>query len=204
MKVIVFGSTGGTGKEIIKQSLVKGYEVTAFVRNPAKLDLTHKNLEVVKGDALNYEDVKKAITKDSVVMSSLGVTKKTPTNICSKGTENIIRAMKEVGAKRLIVQSAYSTKETNKGIYPFLLRLIAEGRIADKERMEEIVEKSSLDYTIILPPILTNGRRTEDYRNNEGLNLRGFNTISRADVADFMIRCINNKNSLKKKIVVSY
>jgi putative NADH-flavin reductase len=73
MKFLVFGVTGGTGREILAQALGQGHSVTAFVRNPAALTTKHKNLRVVRGDILDYPSVEASVQGKDAVLSALGV-----------------------------------------------------------------------------------------------------------------------------------
>lgn len=61
MKIIVFGATGGVGREVVKQAAENGHEVTAFLRTPAKLEFEHANLKIIQGDAFNPSEVAAAI-----------------------------------------------------------------------------------------------------------------------------------------------
>src|SRR5664279_3711905 len=72
LRVLVIGATGGTGWQLIQQALTQGHQVTAFVRNPAKLQIEHANLRVVTGDVLDYASVESAMRGQSAVLSALG------------------------------------------------------------------------------------------------------------------------------------
>src|SRR5947209_10326309 len=71
-RLLIIGATGGTGRELVRQALQQGYQVTAFVRTPAKLKLQHPNLRTIKGDVLHYESVELAMRNQDVVVSALG------------------------------------------------------------------------------------------------------------------------------------
>src|SRR5690554_411640 len=102
MKIIVFGATGSVGNYIIEQALEQDYKVTAFSRSASKLK-PNSNLEIIEGDVLNYESVKKAVPNHDAALIALGAGSKG--TIRSKGTKNIIRAMEEVDIRRLICLS---------------------------------------------------------------------------------------------------
>ena len=98
MKVVVFGASGRTGREIVKQALAQQHEVTAFVRNPAEFDLQHERLKVIKGDITNYKEVENAISGQDAVMSALGphtLLKRIPA--LTTGLRNIVQAMEKNG-----------------------------------------------------------------------------------------------------------
>lgn len=101
--MVVFGATGGVGQFVVNQALEKGYEVTAFVRNPAKLEVMHENLNIVQGDAFNQAEVSVAIAGHDAVVSCLGsnqgLKKSTDLQVMVK---NIVTGMQEHGVKRIV------------------------------------------------------------------------------------------------------
>lgn len=122
MKILIFGATGGTGSQLVEQALTKGHEVTAFVRNPAKLPLNHKNLKIVQGDVLNYATIEPAVLGQEAVLSALGSGTKKDT-LRSTGTRNIILAMEKHGVKRFICETSlgYSDSRQTLDRTPFTL-----------------------------------------------------------------------------------
>jgi nucleoside-diphosphate-sugar epimerase len=105
MKVLIFGSTGSIGLEVVQQALEQGHTVTAFARNPAKLNLKHENLKVVQGDVLNLAVVEQAVQGQDAVLCVLGSGGKRKGTIRSEGTQQIIRAMEKAGVRRFICQT---------------------------------------------------------------------------------------------------
>jgi putative NADH-flavin reductase len=101
MKLLIFGSTGSIGRLLIEQALEQGHEVTAFARNPAKLDIQHPNLKVVQGDVLNLASVEQAVQGQDAVLCVLGSGSKRKGTIRSEGTRQIIRAMEKTGVRRV-------------------------------------------------------------------------------------------------------
>ena len=96
MNLLIIGSTGGTGKQLVKQALNRGHNVTAFARNPSKIKIKHDRLKIVKGNVLNVDSLWNAITGQDVVLCALGHKRWLyPTKILSKGTSNIIEAMEK-------------------------------------------------------------------------------------------------------------
>lgn len=207
-KIVIFGATGGTGQQLVKQALEQDDYVTAFVRNPDKLNYSHKNLTVLKGDVLNVEDVNNAIQNQDVVMCSLGMPAFDKSSLRTDGTKNIIRAMKNHGVDRLICQSSLGFGDS-KDVLPWHMKyiivpLILKNAFKDHECQEAIIAESNLNWTIVRPGNMTNGKKTSRYK-------FGFNAldkiklkISRADVADFMLRQINNTLHLHQKVGISY
>jgi putative NADH-flavin reductase len=183
---------------MVEQTLALGHEVTAFARNPSKLTIKDAKLSVIQGDAMNPKQVEEAVKGQDAVISALGVSRGAPLDICSKGTKNIIEAMKKHSISRLIVESAYGTGETRKGFYAKSLWIMSKDRIKDKELLEKLIEESTLDWTIARPVWLTNGPKTGKYRHGINLSMKFWPTVSRADVADFMLKQLQDKTYLKK------
>lgn len=205
MNIVVFGASGGTGLEVVKRLLGKDYRVVAFVRDPARFPFKDsERLAAFRGDVLNQEQVDAVIAGCDAVVSVLGakLTNKN-TFICSKGIRNIIAAMKKTGAKRLIAQSAYGVKETRKGFGVGLAWFVLGDIMRDKELMEDEIERSGLDWTIVRPVKLTNGRFTGAARRGTDLKIRFPYSISRTDVADFIVSELVDQRYVKQKVIIS-
>ncbi|MEJ2182393.1 MAG: SDR family oxidoreductase [Nitrospirota bacterium] len=199
MNIAVFGASGRTGRHLLKQGLERGHAVTAFVRNPARLRIAHDNLSVVQGDVLHPAEVEAAVKGRDAVLSALGLSKGSPKTICADGTGNIISAMKRHGVKRLVVQSAFGAGETRKrGLYARLLWILIAPRMKDKEAMEAAVRESGLQWVIVRPVRLTDGPETGSYRTGTRLKPGPFPKVSRADVADFMLRQMQSDEFLRQ------
>lgn len=204
MKLLVIGGTGGTGKHIITQALEAGHEVTALVRNPAKVRITHPALKVHKGNVLHPETLVTACKDQDAVISALGHKKFfIPTTILSRGTRNLLAAMQENGIRRFICITALGINDSRfkLGLYytlfvhPFILFLY----FRDKEKQEKLIEASDLDWTIIRPGQLTNGKRRERYKHGKGLGHYILTRmIARADVAHFVLTVLEKDLYLKK------
>ncbi len=210
MKVVVFGATGTIGKHLIAQSLEQGHEVTAFCRHESKLeDFQNSNLKIANGDVFNPTDVTRAVQGQDVVIIALGSGKHRKSVVRSVGTKHIIAAMKAHGVQRLICQSTLGTYESNDNLnffwkyimFGWYLKQIFE----DHELQERYVQESGLDWTIVRPGAFTDGEKTENY-------LHGFSPkdksvklkISRADVADFILKQLNSLNYLHQTPGLSY
>lgn len=207
MKIALFGATGGTGKEIITQALEQGHEITALVRDPQKVTIDDRRLKVIEGDVLNKDDVSKVVHGSQAVLVALGVKPPSKAKLVGPGTENIIEAMKANNVKRLIVESAMFMDDTvrkNSFIISLLTKTLMKGPYADKLVQESVVKSSGLEWLIVRPVGLSNGPKTRSYRSGEKLKLKGmFPTISRADVADFMIKQTQSDSSLYKAILIA-
>ncbi len=210
MNILVIGGTGGTGKQIIKQALKRGYYVTALVRNPKKVKITHPNLEIVEGDVLDSSSLEYSLKNQNVVVSSLGHKRFfIKTSILSNGTKNIINAMERNNIKRFICITSLGINDSRfkLGIYYtlFVIPFILLFYFLDKEKQEKIIIKSGLDWTIVRPGQLTNGKRKTEYKHGEGLGSYILTKmISRADVAHFMLNELEANNYIKKTPAITY
>lgn len=208
-KVIVFGSTGTVGTHVVKQSLEKGYEVSAFCRDKQKLkDLSHPNLKIIEGDVFNIEDVNKAIKGQETVVVTLGSGSR-KSIVRSEGTKNIIHAMKTNGVSRLLCQSTLGTGDSNGNLNLFwkyiMFGWFLKQVFLDHELQEEYVRNSDLDWTIIRPAAFTDGEKTEHY--NHGFGPKDKSTklkISRADVADFILKQVVGRQYIHQAPGLSY
>jgi len=210
MNVIIFGSTGTIGKHLIKQSLEKGYQVTAFCRDRKKLsEVNHPNLLKEVGDVFNINDVTKAVKGQDVVITTLGSGKNRKSIVRSEGTKNIISAMKTNGINRLIYQSTLGTGDSNNNLNFFWKHVMfgwfLKQIFLDHELQEKYVRESNLNWTIIKPAAFTDGEKTENYLHGFSTNDKSIKLkISRADVADFILKQITNKSYLLKTPGLSY
>ncbi|GHE98950.1 NADH-flavin reductase [Amycolatopsis deserti] len=194
MKLTVFGATGGTGVEVVRQALAAGHQVTAVVRDPARLDVpAHPRLEVVTADVFDPDSLVPAITGREAVLSALGPRDRGPSVICRDGTSSIMTAMATAGVRRLVVVSNSGMHREGDGwftrlvVKPMLIRMLRE-EYADMGEMERRVIASGLDWTIVRPPKLGDGPHTGRIASETRGNVRGSFTISRADLADYVLR----------------
>jgi len=209
MKIVVFGATGGTGRQVVMQALEFGHEVTAIVRNPEAVDIRHEQLEVVRGDVLNLSSFSPWIIGKDAVLSALGVNHRKPTTVYSEGTENIVKAMEGAGVRRLIGLSSAGlvvpadTPLLQRLVIRLVIQPMYKYAYEDMARMEAMVRKSGLDWTVIRPPRLTNGSKTGTYRTALNKPLLKAQGISRADLADYMMKSIPNSSSFQAVVEIS-
>jgi putative NADH-flavin reductase len=186
MKVAIFGSTGGTGRELVKQALAAGHEVTAFARSSDSGLCQGPLLRIVTGGITDPVKVELAIKGQQAVLSALGA--KGKIRICAPGTSNILAAMHRLGVRRLLAVSAFGAAESHdRSLYSRLLWLAIHDRMEDKDEMERLIQASDLEWTLVRPPALTNGKKRGRYRVGTTLRMSVFSKISRADVAHFML-----------------
>jgi uncharacterized protein YbjT (DUF2867 family) len=195
MKILVIGASHGTGALCVRAALAKGHSVTAFSRTPSKLDLTHPALRKVAGDFHDASSVRNAVAgQDAVIIcaspNSLGAIKEIP-DYFSRGTKYCIDAMKEHGVKRLVILSAHGVAESRPEASwlqrTLLIGWLIKGFFRDHEVQERLTQESGLDFVIARPMRLTNGRALGKYVRRTTEPVRVPATISRADVADFLV-----------------
>jgi putative NADH-flavin reductase len=192
-RVLIVGATGGTGRQLVAQALERGYAVTALVRNRSKLQVEHPQLTVVRGDVLDYPSVDKAVRGQEAVVCALGHNRYfDPTPILSAGTRNLLRAMEIHGVQRLVCETSLGIGGSvgRMGLYYtlFIIPVILPFYFWDKTRQEREIAASHVEWVIVRPGVLTNGRKRGSYRHGPHVgNFLWTVPISRADVADFML-----------------
>ena len=207
MKLVVLGATGATGLEIVRQALERGHSVTALVRSPERLKPFGDRISVKQGDLLNSADLERVIQGHDAVLSGFGPrlpVSKADAHLLQQFATALTSSMLHAGVRRAVVESvAFLFKDSIIPPAYMLGKLLFPGIVADASVMEEIFEKSGLDWTMVRPPELTDKPYTGTYRVREGHLPRFGFKISRADVADFMIRTVENHSSIRKIVGVS-
>ena len=208
MKLVVFGASGGTGREIIGQALYQGHEVTAFVRDPAKLVIKDSKLHIIAGDVLKDQSATaSAIAGREAIICALGVGNSLKSaGLIAGSLAAIVPAAEKHDVRRLIVISAFGVGDSSRNapLVPRLMyRLLLSDIYRDKKAGEDIVKASSIDWTIIHPVMLTDGSKTETYRSGERLSLTGIPKVSRANVAHFALAQLADKTYLRKTAAIS-
>lgn len=209
MKIIVFGASGGTGIEAVKQALEAGHEVTAFVRNPAKVSLQHPKLKLATGNVTDSVVVEKAIAGQEVVISTLGPSHPPVPGMMETAAKNIIAAMQKAGIRRLVSTTGAGVRDPQDQpklmdhLMKGLLTLLAGEALRDSAANVDIIRASDLDWTIVRYPRLTDGLFTGQYRVGY-IGKDSGTQLSRADGADFVLKELVEKKYVHKMPVVSY
>jgi putative NADH-flavin reductase len=206
-RIAVLGATGATGRLFIERALQDGHEVTALARTPDRLAIRHSSLRVVAGDVLSDgPELAEVVDGTDVVVSALGRGLELRSHgLMAHGVPRILAAMERHGVTRLVLLSAYGVGRVDQDV-PLIPRLmfrtILRDIYADKETAEEIVRKSNLRWTIVAPVHLNDRPEAGRYRAGEDVRTRGFAQISRADVARFMLRCVDDPATFRKRVVI--
>jgi len=217
MHIAIFGATGVTGRCLVEQALDQGYDVTAFARNPAVVTTQHVRLSIVRGDVFDSATIQEAVANQDAVLCTIGghdrlrvALSRRPREpgLCTIGTRNILDAMKKYDVSRLICLSAWGIGDS-KGRVPVIFRnvifpLLMKEEYEDKEAQEQLIQQSTLDWTIVRPSRLTNGPRRGRYRMKSSLEFSLQSSISRADVADCMLRQLTDRTFRQKCLEMSY
>ena len=202
-RVLIVGATGGTGRQLVARALERGYAVTAFVRDPARLGISHPQLTVVQGDVLDVGSVEKAMRGQEAVLSALGHKRFFyPTRILSQGTRNILSAMETHGVSRFVCETSMGIGDSagRMGLYYtfFVLPVILPFYFWDKTRQERVIAASSVEWVLVRPGALTNGDSRGGSRHGRGVGSFLWTVrISRADVAEFMLDQVESDTYLR-------
>lgn len=203
MRILVIGASGGTGSEAVKQALALGHDVTALVRTPERFGVKHERLTVAKGDVLDLASLERALPGHDAVLAPFGPRglPRGEQTLYTRGGANIIRAMKSSGVKRVVALTSGGVEDDpapswfyRRILKPFLLMKAYE----DHKRFEEQLRASDLDWVVVRPYELSDGPRTGQYRVSPRFLPAKPAPITRADVADFMLKQAGDTEWLRK------
>jgi putative NADH-flavin reductase len=207
MRLFVLGATGGIGRALVDQSLKRGHRVTAFVRSPEKLGAPREGLTVIGSDVLSRESIAAALANHDAVLSTIGPPGPGRNTITSRCAQATLEAMKSTGIRRLLIVGVAVLFDDAGFVASLLRRTLLRNVAEDSSRMERIVKASQLDWTIVRPPRLTNGSRTECYGvadDHLPFGSRGNATVSRADVAHFMLNEVEHPEHVRRIVGIAY
>jgi uncharacterized protein YbjT (DUF2867 family) len=201
-KVLIIGASRGIGLETVKAALRAGHRVRALARSAASLPIQDANLDPVSGDALDRDTIRDALQDVDVVIQTLGVNFAPKlifdgTTLFSDSTRILVDAMKIAGVKRLIAVTGLGAGDSrghggmiyDSVVFPLLLKRVYD----DKDVQEWIIRSSGLDWTIVRPGLLTNRPATGRYRVLTASKDWQFGAINRSDVADFLVKQIDDQ-----------
>ncbi|CDZ42263.1 Flavin reductase Short [Neorhizobium galegae bv. officinalis] len=208
-KILVLGATGPTGRQIVSQAIARGYDVTALVRSPDKA-AGLIGARIVVGDARDGNAIRKAVRGRDAVISALG-TPASPfreVTLLSTATRALVDAMQAEGVSRLVAITGIGAGDSaghggflfDNLIFPLLLRKV----YADKNRQELIIENSGLDWTIVRPSILNNKLGVKTVRALASLDNFNGGSISRGDVAAFVLDQVTSDQWLRQTPLITW
>ncbi|MFE9812175.1 NAD(P)-dependent oxidoreductase [Streptomyces sp. NPDC005548] len=210
MRLTVLGATGGIGQEIVRQALGAGHQVTAVVRDPARLTVTGAGLEVFRTDLTDPQALRPAVAGRDAVLSGLGARRRKDAGVASRLTRTVLGAMEAEHTRRLLVVSASPVgpaapedglvDRAMRGMISSLLRDV----YADLREMEAALAASATDWTAVRPPRLQDKPVTGSYRTAVGGFPPRGRFIGRADVAHAMLAMTDDPATVKQGVGVAY
>jgi len=222
MRLTILAATGGVGGQLLRQALDAGHEVTAVVRNPARLTATPARVVTTDLAAPDPALLRDAVAGSDAVLSGLGARSGAEAGVASRGTRAVVGAMRESGVRRIVVVSAASVGTVPSPGRPnpprhnpgdgFLIRYVATPlakaafarHYADLALMEDVLRDSDLDWTVSRPPRLLGFPLRRTYRTAVGRNVRGGAFISRAHVAHHMLAVLDRPETFRCDIGIAY
>jgi len=206
MKVVIFGANGKTGILLVEQALAKGHQVIAYIRRPGSIRIENPKLKVVVGNLNETLKMKDMITGADACISALGGGSLTKHSIeIIDGIKNIVSTMELAKVHRLIYLSSLGAGNSC-SLFPqptrFLLtKVLLRVTLADHYANEGTIMNSKLQWTIVRPGGLTDGKLKGGLKYGiEKTKVKGSPSISRANVASFMLQQLNNDTFLNKAV----
>lgn len=184
-KIAIFGGSGTTGLCAVDAALKKGLAVRALARDPSKFpEDVRSKLEVIQGDVLNYDDVKKTVEGVDGAVIVLGTRNDIkPTTMMSEGTKNVLNALKEAGIKPVSgCMSSFLFKQLEE-VTPMLRDLTK-----DHQRMLEALKSSDRDWIAVCPPHIED-KPSSNYELKHGSSPG--RAISKHDLGFFLVDCLD-------------
>jgi putative NADH-flavin reductase len=213
MKITIFGANGGTGRLLTERCLAAGYEVTVLLRTPAKFPYRDR-VTVVEGNAFESSSVRKAVEGADVVLSALGAHSPIRNeNVLPRAVPLIVEAMRQAGVRRIIALGSAGALPDSLSKQPAWRRWFAENivytlflkwPVAEQVSQYKTLSRSDRDWTMVMPPMLTNAPARGNYRVDGEALPRNASRISRKDVADFMMNQIGNPQWVRRGVYISY
>ena len=205
MKIVIFGATGKTGSLLVEQALAKGHQVTAYVRNPQSIKIENKNLKIVVGNLTETLKLKDALAGAEACFSTLGgnsLTKRSPELVL--GIDNIVRVAEQEVVPKFIYLSSFGAGDSKK-LMPAVMRffvvdLMLRVPLADHNLNEQRIMSSKLHWTIVRPGGLNDKPLTGSFNHGTEKFKQGKTSISRADVAAFMLKQLEDSTYSKKAV----
>jgi putative NADH-flavin reductase len=200
-KVAVIGGTGKSGKYLVKQLISQSFYFKILLRNPEKFPINSPLVEVVKGDARDYNSVCSLISGCQAVISTLGQPKG-ESSIFSHATKNVIQSMNEFDVKRYVVitglnvDTPFDNKSPKAKFATEWMKTNYPETTSDKQEEYNILSQSKVDWTLVRLPLI----EQTDSRNEISVNLQDCpgDKISATDLAEFLIGQLSDETFIRK------
>ena len=208
MRLLIAGASGRTGRLLTERALERGHEVTALVRDPSTFPEPGEHLRVLAGDVLAPETLTPAVGGQDAVISVIAPRPRTNGRVYVEGTRNLADAAARAGVRRFVAVSAEGAGAESGTLtlaYRLVMRIPVVARLyPDIARMEsELRSRTDLDWTVVRPPILTNGPRSGVVREAVGPVLAGGLRLSRADLAQYLLELVESGDHVREIVAVA-
>jgi putative NADH-flavin reductase len=210
MKLTIFGATGSTGSCLVEQALAAGHDVTAVVRDPARVAAAgHPRLRIVTADIMDPDSIAAPLTGADAALTAAGPRGTGPTTVIQDSVRSIIAAMQKTGCRRLLALSGSVVADDGESAYlryllkPLARRTFLRHVCADMRAGESEIEASDLDWTIMRPPRLTSKPATGAYRTAIDRNLPNGLTVTRADLAACMLSLTDDPATIRRHVAIA-
>lgn len=209
MKIVVFGSTGKAGQEVVKQALERGYQVVAYARNPDKIGIQHHMLTVTKGELNDIAAIEQAIAGADAVISLLGPGSTLKGNALSEGVKNIVSAMEKHGVSRIIqiattiVHDPNDKRDFKLDFMIRLIKIIQPNVYAEIVQISDAIRNPKLNWTLVRVPFLNENPLTKTLQVRYKGEMKGKTSLSRADLAWFMLEQVESIEYMNKAPFIS-
>jgi putative NADH-flavin reductase len=209
LTLAVLGASGRTGRLLVEEAIAAGHEVRAFVRDRSRLPLEHDRLTVIEGDAYADENVGRAVEGADAVLSALGRGEDSPEDLLTMAGEHIVGAMEAHDVERFVTLVGAGVRHEDDDVslggrlVVGAMKVIARETLTDARSHVAAVRASDLEWTVVRPPRLVDGDHTGEYRTG-ALTLGPRERISRADLAEFMLDCVEDERYVRELPMVSY
>jgi putative NADH-flavin reductase len=208
--IAIFGASGQTGQQLTRQALKQGYAVKALVRNPAKLTTQNPNLKVIQGDLTDPAQVEETVRGTDAVLSVIGAAKGSPSDIKVIANRNIGAAMQKNGVKRYIRLSSAAFGEPEPGdavslgnkILGALAKTMMAAEVQDERQSAALTKESDLDWTLVRAMAPLNNQPAKGHYQAGRMGVEVKSSISRADVASFMLDELKHGKYVRQAPVV--
>ena len=207
MRILVFGATGATGAHIVEQGLIRGDEITAFVRQGEHIEPSSR-LSVIEADVLDAAAVHAVIPGHHAVIVALESSGHQPADLLGRAVVDIISAMHESNVRRIVALSVAGASDRGEALAHLTLAdrvmmrtaasTVLRGALADALAMERALEESDLNYTIVRPARLSDAPRSGSYRVELGALPAHATSVPRGDVAEFMLMQLDSELYARK------
>jgi putative NADH-flavin reductase len=208
-KLTILGATGATGQHVVRQALERGHQVTALVRDPTRLPIQHERLRVTIGTIEdNSAPLQQSLKGQDVVISALGRGRSLKSDhLIQHAVPPLLAAMTAAGVGRLVFTSGIGVGDAYAEAPLFsriVIKVLLRDIYADKAIGEDLVRMCGLEWTIVQAAQLTNGPLTRRYRAGEDLKQHGMPTVSRADLAHFLLNQVDDRTYVRKTVRLGY